>query len=299
MIAIDLGSNTIRFIEFDGISWGKSFEKIVRTAQGLHETNNVNDEAVKRIVSAIFEAKNHLNFDQPIVGVATAAIRMSDNALSVLDQIFKETAIRFTIIDGNEEARLTLLAVHHRLQSLHYSYNQFCLFDIGGASTELTLLSDSFHQSISLDIGILTMSEKSLHGIPLETQLDDFETKILHFTAQVPSIETLVLSSGTPTTIAAYLLGMDYTSYEPEKVNGFILKLDQCYQVLSELLAMDENERSRYVGVGREELIITGILMVISVFRAIDLPSAIVVDDGLREGVALNYYFKDQFPDLT
>lgn len=299
MLSIDLGSNTIRFIEFDGVSWGKNFEKIVRTAQGLEITQEVSDEALYRIISAITEAKNIFDFNQPIVGVTTAAIRMALNSKSVIQKIFDHTGINFQIIDGIKEANLTLMAVQYRLQSLKHTNKDFCLLDIGGASTELTYVSKTFQNSISLNIGILTMSEKSLNGYSLDTLLLDFETELSIFISKCPKIDSLVLSSGTPTTIAAYLLGMNYESYKPEKVNGFILSQNDCKRVLNELIEMDEARRSFFVGVGREELIITGILMVISVFNALNLPSAIVIDDGLREGVALNYYFPDQLPHLT
>jgi exopolyphosphatase/guanosine-5'-triphosphate,3'-diphosphate pyrophosphatase len=99
-----------------------------------------------------------------------------------------------------------------------------------------------------------------------------------------------VLTAGTPTTIAAYLNGMDYESYNPKKINGYILSLGDCYRVHDDLLAMDEASRTRYVGVGRENLIIAGILMVTSIYDVLHAQEAIIIDDGLREGIALEYY---------
>jgi exopolyphosphatase/guanosine-5'-triphosphate,3'-diphosphate pyrophosphatase len=83
---------------------------------------------------------------------------------------------------------------------------------------------------------------------------------------------------------------MDYESYAPIKINGTVLKQSDCARVLNELLAMDETKRSRYVGVGREQLIIVGIRIVEMLFDALELENALVIDDGLREGVALNYF---------
>ncbi|MDD5212780.1 MAG: hypothetical protein PHV62_10235 [Sulfuricurvum sp.] len=53
--------------------------------------------------------------------------------------------------------------------------------------------------------------------------------------------------------------------------------------------------RSQYVGVGREQLIATGILMVESLFNSSKIDEAIIVDDGLREGVALDYFNTKSF----
>jgi exopolyphosphatase/guanosine-5'-triphosphate,3'-diphosphate pyrophosphatase len=83
---------------------------------------------------------------------------------------------------------------------------------------------------------------------------------------------------------------MDYESYNPDKINGYRLRLEECYGVHNALLAMNEQERTRYVGIGRENLIIAGILMVTAIYEAIGVENAIIIDDGLREGIALDYY---------
>lgn len=300
MIAVDLGSNTIRFIEFDGKEWGNDFEKIVRTAEGLEATGRVSDEACRRIINAILEAHQHFDFKaHQIVGVTTAAIRMASNADEVLALIEKETGFHFEIIEGIREAALTLLAVQYRLNVLEINHPAFVLVDIGGGSTEVTFVEGFHRRSMSLNSGILTMSEKVLkEQIPLNGLLKEFERSISDFIGNMTD-SVLVMTSGTPTTIAAYLMGMDYDSYVPQKINGTLLNQEKCIQAYNELMAMDEHERSRYVGVGREGLISTGILMVISLFHALKCTHGIVIDDGLREGVALNYFFKDQLPDLT
>lgn len=290
MIAIDLGSNTIRFIEYDGRHWGKSFEKIVKTAELLLDTQQIGDKALERILSAIREAKTKIDFTaHDIVGYTTAAMRIALNANQILDAIETESGIRFTIIDAQKEAELTLLAVQNRLDKLGIAPSSFVLADIGGGSTELIRFTNAAVQSVSLNMGIVTLSESA-------SSLDQLDKKIQLFTDKVRksfndnSIKVLILTAGTPTTIAAYLNGMDYESYDPEKINGYRLRLEDCYRVYSELLTMDERSRARYVGVGREKLIVAGILMVTSIYKALDIQEAIIIDDGLREGIALEYF---------
>ncbi len=53
---------------------------------------------------------------------------------------------------------------------------------------------------------------------------------------------------------------------------------------------MDEINRTRYVGLGREKFIVAGILMVTSIYEVLDIKEAIIIDDGLREGIALEYF---------
>ena len=299
MIAIDLGSNTIRFIEYDGVSWGKSFEKIVRTAQSLHATNRICEEAFIRIIGAINEAKACLDFsNNEVVAVTTAALRMASNGEEILARINENCGIKFTIIDGEREASLTLTAVKNRLNELQINSARFMLTDIGGGSTELIMCDHEKTDTISLPIGIVTMCEKAVDRPMLHQLLDDFETKVALFHRSLESTvedTRLVLTSGTPTTIAAYRMGMDYASYDPIKINGSILTRADCVQTYQELMQMDESMRAMYVGVGREELIATGIMMVESLFKGLNLEEAIIVDDGLREGVALDYFISKIF----
>ncbi len=288
MIAIDLGSNTIRLIEYDGQNWGNSFEKIVRTAEGLHQTHRIGEKAIGRIIDAIDEAKQKLDFTfQPIRAYTTAAMRLAANADESLARIAHVSGIHFEIIDGGKEAMLTLNAVRNRLKMVDTVPSTFLLADIGGGSTELTRYAEGKVETVSLNFGIVTLSETSDTPQKLQDAIDYFKQQIA---VQSLSSSMLVLTAGTPTTIAAYLLGMDYSTYDPQKINGFRLTLDACYRVHDALLAMNESDRTRYVGVGRENLIIAGILMVTAIYESFGYEEAIIIDDGLREGIALEYF---------
>lgn len=303
MIAVDLGSNTLRLIEYDGRNWGKSFEKIVRTAQGLNDTGKVSDDALERIINALNEAKKSIAFENKvIVAITTAAMRMAYNANECLEKILEMTGVSFRIINGDEEAMLTLLAVRNRLQLLNKLTSQWILVDVGGGSTEIIVVTEDKVESKSFPIGIVTLSEKVKTVNALMQELQQYrETIALYLSslklAKTP--ETLVLTAGTPTTVAAYILGMKYDTYDAVKINGVLLTREDCDHVLHELLTMDESSRACFVGVGREELIIVGIQILEMIFDAFSLNNAVVIDDGLREGVALNYYFKNQIPSLT
>ena len=303
MIAIDLGSNTLRLIEFDGTHWGKSFEKIVRTAQGLNETGEIGLLAIERIITALNEAKESIVFEhQRIVATTTAAMRMAHNAYACLQKIHEETGIDFRIIDGEEEAMLTLMAVKNRLHLLNRLTTNWVLVDVGGGSTEVVVVTPDRTEANSFPLGIVTLSEKAQTPDALLEELTLYRETISHYISSLKlsnTLDALVLTAGTPTTIAAYRMGMEYHTYDSTKVNGALLTREDCERVLVELLAMDESTRARFVGVGREELIIVGIEILEMIFDALALNNAIVIDDGLREGIALNYYFKNQIPNLT
>lgn len=62
MIAIDLGSNTLRIVQLDCSNgqYVNAYEKIVKTADGLVDTGMISVDAVKRIISALDDAKQNL-----------------------------------------------------------------------------------------------------------------------------------------------------------------------------------------------------------------------------------------------
>ena len=291
MVAIDLGSNTIRFIEFDGKEFGKEFEKIVRTAEGLNISSSISIEAIDRIIAAIKEAQGVLDFSSGYRAYTTAAMRLANNSTQALNTIYQETGILFTLIDAKKEAFLTLSAVRNRLSLINANSNGFVLADIGGGSTELIHINSSEEiQSLSINTGIVTLTEKINETTSLESLVHQFENSLNETIMSNVENENLILTAGTPTTIVAYLLGMNYKNYDSKRVNGFNLTLEQCFYVRDELLKMTESERQNFVGVGREDLIVAGIMMVVSIFNVLNKQSAIVIDDGLREGIALEYF---------
>ncbi len=283
MIACDLGSNTLRIVELDCKSGQriKEFERMVKTADGLHQSGRINDAALQRIIAALQEAKKIFDL-QHAYAVTTAAVRMADNGAEVLETIKKETGVAFVMIDADEEARLTALAVSWRLEKLGY-HDSYMLMDLGGGSTEISV----GQETKSFPVGIVTMAQKYGSAEGVKAHLKSELLAIYSYLDMVKKPSLFVATAGTPTTIAAFKLGMDYAHYEAEKVNGTKLDTNDLDEALQRLLAMDVRERERWVGVGRDDLIVAGVLIVKAIMTAAGFREMIVVDDGLREGVAL------------
>ncbi|MDD3591534.1 MAG: phosphatase [Sulfurovum sp.] len=294
MIAIDLGSNTLRVVQLDceKSQFIAEYEKIVKTADGLSDSGIVNDSAVERVVTAIMEAKTKFDFEKhPLKAVATEAIRKAENAREVLEKIKKETGVDFTVISGEEEARLTLLAVKYRLSQLHYAAQKFVAVDIGGGSTELIFHYEDEVIARSFPVGILTIAQayKTLGAI--REALPDVMLSIEKFCAEIfatkGELHALVATAGTPTSVAAMKLGQTYATYDAKKINGVTLTVDELDFYLEKLLAMPFDKREETCGTGRSDLIAAGILIFKQLFGILECDRCIVVDDSLREGVAL------------
>ena len=277
MIACDLGSNTFRVVEIDCATKVrlKEFEKIVRTAEGIGHSGKINDEAIKRVIDAILEAKELFDLSSA-KAVATAAMRKATNSDEVLSQIFNETGLEIEIIDGKIEAYFVRKAIEA------YVDDDYLIMDLGGGSTELILKKED----CSFDVGIVTMVDKYAHSSIQGGIEKEFEV-IKAFAKNVKKPQIFVATAGTPTTVASFLYGLDYENYDYKKINGTILTTVQIEDALKQLLEMSEEERIRWVGTGRADLIVAGILMFVEIVKIFGFDEVLVIDDGLREGLAL------------
>ena len=226
-----------------------------------------------------------------IKSVTTEAIRRASNSNEVLHKIKKETGVLFEVISGEEEARLTLLSVKNRLTKLHYASDTFVLVDIGGGSTELIFYYGNETFSKSFPVGIVTIAQTyDLDTIervlPKEMRAMQRYCAEIYATKGKPS--SFVATAGTPTTVAAMKLGFNYETYDASKINGTSLQKEELDFYLKKLLSMPFEMREIAVGTGRSDLIAAGIRIYKQLYTLLEFESCIVVDDGLREGVALD-----------
>lgn len=294
MIAIDLGSNTLRVLEYDCITdqQKSEYEKVVKTADGLAQHGRISEEAIARVISAIKEAQKTMDFSSSAVkAVTTEALRRAVNAEEVLSRIERETGVAFEIISGDTEAKLTLIGVKHRLSKLQYASDTFVLVDIGGGSTELIFHYPDEMISKSFPVGIVTIAQtyKSLENIEnaLPQEMLDMQMFCAEVYATKGKAHSFVATSGTPTTVSAMKLGQTYATYDASKINGTSLEVAELDFYLKKLLSLPFEEREIAVGTGRSDLIAAGILIYKHLYNLLEFDTCVVIDDGLREGVAL------------
>ncbi len=292
---IDLGSNSFRVLIYDCLNNEiiNEYNEVVGMADGLNQTGLISPEAQQRVVNAINTSTQKLNYDPTkAVCVTTAAMRLAKNSDEVLDFFKKECNVQFSIIDGKEEARLTLLAVKYALRREKIPTSKFILLDIGGGSTEIIVNIDDEFFSHSFNFGIVTLTQKYLsydnlikelenHKKDIKLFLDEFNLNLKEF--------TFVATAGTPTTIAAIKLGQDFFHYDRTIVNGTKVNLEDLENSLEIFKNSSQETIVKLVGKGRIEFIEIGIYIYRAIFEVLEKNESIVLDDGLREGVAINY----------
>jgi exopolyphosphatase / guanosine-5'-triphosphate,3'-diphosphate pyrophosphatase len=298
IVSVDLGSNSFRVLKYDCKNHKiiSEYNEVVGMADGLIDTGLISFEAQQRVVAAILHSVETINYNPSLaVCVTTAAMRKASNNKEVLQYFKDKTGITFEIIDGSEEARLTLLAVKYALKREKINSSKFILLDIGGGSTEIIVNTNDDYSAHSFDFGIVTMTQQYLKYHDLHNDLNSRKKQIKEFLASLNldlSDYNFVATAGTPTTIAAIKLGQDFFSYDRNVVNGAIVDLNDLEYCLNIFKNSSKEEIARLVGRGRVEFIEVGIFIYKAIFEVLNKKESIVLDDGLREGVAINHSLK-------
>lgn len=300
IVSIDLGSNSFRVLKYDCINHQiiSEYNEVVGMADGLIDTGIISKEAQERVIDAISHSIEVINYNpKDAICVTTAAMRKASNNKDVLNFFKEKVGADFKIIDGKEEARLTLLAVKYALKRENINSSKFILLDIGGGSTEIIVSTNDNYDSHSFDFGIVTMTQKYLKYHDLHNDLDFRKKEIKDFLDNL-NIDldeySFVATAGTPTTIAAIKLEQDFFSYDRNVVNGAIVNLIDLENCLNIFKNSSKEEITRLVGKGRVEFIEVGIFIYRMIFEVLNKRESIVLDDGLREGVAINYCIKEE-----
>jgi exopolyphosphatase/guanosine-5'-triphosphate,3'-diphosphate pyrophosphatase len=99
-----------------------------------------------------------------ILAFATSAVRDARNSADVLDRVRDDTGIELAVLSGEEEARLTFLAVR---RWFGWNAGKLICLDIGGGSLELSAGNDEHPPvAISVPLGAGRLTRERLDGDP-------------------------------------------------------------------------------------------------------------------------------------
>lgn len=140
---IDVGSNSIRMVVFDGAARSPAYffnEKLMcGLGRGLAETGMLDPEGRARAVVALERfALLAKGMDvSPLVCVATAAVREANDGPEFCREVRITSGIEVLVIDGEDEARLSAQGV-----LLGWPGAEGLVCDIGGSSMELARIGN-------------------------------------------------------------------------------------------------------------------------------------------------------------
>nr|WP_272860585.1 Ppx/GppA family phosphatase [Paracoccus stylophorae] len=135
---VDVGSNSIRLVVFDGAARSPAYFYNEKVMAGLGAemaaTGRLNPAGIERGFAALrrFATLARSMQIEPLTCVATAAVREAADGPEFQERVERETGIRMLVIDGEEEARLSAQGV-----LLGWPDAKGLVCDIGGNSLEL------------------------------------------------------------------------------------------------------------------------------------------------------------------
>ncbi|WP_395242564.1 Ppx/GppA phosphatase family protein [Agromyces sp. MMS24-K17] len=138
---LDVGSNTVHLLVVDAHPGARpipaaSHKAVLRLMRYLEPDGSIGEAGVQGILDAIGTAVDAARADgiEELLPFATSAIREAANGEEVLARITRETGVELQVLSGEDEARLTFLAVR---RWYGWSADRILLFDIGGGSLEI------------------------------------------------------------------------------------------------------------------------------------------------------------------
>ncbi|MDO5585304.1 MAG: Ppx/GppA family phosphatase, partial [Dialister sp.] len=296
---IDLGSNSIRFIimqigEHGAYKLIYQEKKSIRLAEGMTLTSRLlTEEAQQRALNclAVYSHIIEVQKIKKVLAVATAAVRNAINGASFLKRVRMSTGIPMTIISGKAEAALGFSGVSHTIDQ-----KDFLLFDLGGASVEISLVKDKKRiHSISIPIGAVTLTEmfqssRDVNQDKIET-IQRFIQNVLSKVEWFPSEPLPVIGiGGTVRNLAK--IHQRAVNYPLPKLHNYRFPVEDVFEEVRMITGKSYEERQKINGLSSEraDIIIAGALVIQEILRKAKASYLTISGCGLREGLFFHYY---------
>ncbi|MDR2459773.1 MAG: hypothetical protein LBE38_03170 [Deltaproteobacteria bacterium] len=299
--ALDIGSNTFRLIIAEkgpeGILVGtkKVWQEVTRLSQGLSPGGGFGSAPLKRAFTALDHFAEILQKENPQGGVlaaGTMAVRESADGKEFMKELNCRYGWNSKILSGNQEAFLSARGVQSELIAFP---NCSLIFDIGGRSTELIrTYKREISLTKSLPLGVVSLTEKFIHHDPPTTQevlaMKDYIFQTLSgkdMYIRVKNLDEIIGTAGTVTTICAMLLSLE--NYDPLRVNGARIPLEDIEALLTEVIGETLIKRSKRIGLHpkRADVIVAGLALTCTLLEFFRGNYLLVSDASLLEGLWL------------
>jgi exopolyphosphatase / guanosine-5'-triphosphate,3'-diphosphate pyrophosphatase len=295
---LDIGSNTGHLLVVDAHGGAAplpaySFKQPLRLAEHLDGSGAVNQEGIDALTGFTREAMRVAEDKgcAETLAFATSAVRDAVNSDAVLAHVAASTGVTIEVLSGEDEARLTFLAVR---RWFGWSAGRLAVFDIGGGSLELAGGSDEAPDvAWSLPLGAARLARAFAGGAPDEEGLRELRRQIR---ADIARDAGHLIRAGVPDRAVATsktfrslarICGAAPSGDGPLVARA--LPLAELRSWIPKLVSMPLETLSELPGVSasRAHQIVPGALVAEACMDIFDLPSLEICPWALREGVIL------------
>tara|TARA_R110000868_G_scaffold304437_19_gene565351 strand:+ start:6287 stop:7213 length:927 start_codon:yes stop_codon:yes gene_type:complete len=298
--AIDIGTNTVLLLVAEIVDNNVRVlheeQRIPRLGKGVDSSKVLHADSIERVITSLKEYKaiieNHYPKVDEVIVTATSAVRDAENKKTFIEQVKERTGYEIQLLSGNQEAQYTFEGALS-VVNVEPKIAAFVL-DIGGGSTEVALGTKSgvtnYH---SFDMGSVRYKERFLiHNPPYNEEVFECRDEIKRLFSKkkfkLPKEVMAIGVAGTATSLAAIDLQLD--EYENEALNGHVInrqKLSKSIEIFS-LHTYDQLlELSPMLLKGREDIFLTGLLILEGFMKFYNLEEIKVSTGGIRHGALL------------
>ncbi|MEC3996231.1 Ppx/GppA phosphatase family protein [Actinacidiphila sp. DG2A-62] len=295
---LDVGSNTVHLLVVDAHPGARplpaySHKAELRLAELLDEQGAIGPHGVDRLVATVADAMRVAEDKgvEDVLPFATSAVREAANGEQVLARVAEETGVRLTVLSGEDESRLTFLAVR---RWFGWSAGRLLVLDIGGGSLEIGFGMDEYPDAaVSLPLGAWPTGAW-LPGDPPDAA--DVRHLRRHARAEIARTVAEFARLGRPD----LAVGTSKTFRQLARIAGAARSADGLYvqrvlrrtaleEWVPKLAAMTAARRAALPGVseGRARQLLAGALVAEGAMDLFELDELEICPWALREGVIL------------
>jgi exopolyphosphatase/guanosine-5'-triphosphate,3'-diphosphate pyrophosphatase len=307
LAVIDIGTNSIHMVLAE---IGKNFSyKIVdriremaRLGDGTFTSHRLSQEAMDRGLTVLKRfsmlAKNK-GFD-PILPIATSAVREAKNGGDFLKLVRKELGLRVRVITGEEEARLIYLGVRNTMDLSRFPG---MIVDIGGGSVELMACTPKRLKFVrSLKLGAIRLKDQFLKGDPPDKKMIQRMEYLVGQTLKkalpkksIIQFNQLVATSGMAGNLAE-IIYLARTGRPLSQIDMATIELDEVREVEEQLRTKDAQARVKVPGLDprRVDTLYPGVLVLRLLMERIGVKQVRISDKAIREGVIYDFIKQHQ-----
>ncbi len=299
MGVLDVGSNTVHLLVVDAHVGAapvpaQSFKHELRLAEHLRADGSIDDDAVRELIRHIREATagaDDLGCTE-ILAFATSAIREATGGEQVLQRVREETGVELHVLGGDDEARLTFLAVR---RWFGWSSRRLLVLDIGGGSLEIASgIDESPDVAVSVPLGAGRLANAHFHSDPVDrSDLKDLRRLARRTIAEVvPAITKFGPADHRVATSKTFRSLARITGAAAAGEGPFVarrLQLEELQAWVPRLASMTVRQRASLPGVsaGRARQVLAGAVVAEAAMDLLGVAEVEICPWALREGVIL------------
>ena len=300
---LDVGSNTVHLVVVDAHRGAHPTPMhddrwVLKLAEHVGKDGKLSKAGEKALLNAVQQAKRQAadrKCDE-LLAFVTSAIREADNGAAVLRRVREQTGVDLQVVTGEDEARLTFLAVR---RWFGWSAGRVLVMDIGGGSLELAAgIDEDPEVALSVPLGAGRMTRQFLPAaetggrpdLKALARLDEHAEEVLapagkelrsvgdpeFAVATSKTFRTLARLAGAAPYGAGLTVPRELTATGLTQVIGFVSRIESA--ALAELEG---------VSVQRAHQVPAGAVVAQAAMRAVDVPFVRICPWALREGVIL------------